>query len=76
MLLLLVGGFFGVVLAFFLAIVYVRAQGKAKKIAKKIISEGKITNEKVYNNTLKLLATTKDDLEAADLYHKLSSLKS
>ena len=68
---LLVAAIFG--LGIFFAVVVVGAQNKAKKNAKRMITAGKI--DKTYDKTMKVLSVTKDDLEAADLYHKLSAMK-
>ena len=58
-----------------LAGVIVFTQAQAKKQAKKMLASGEVTNWKKFDRICSMLATTSDDLEATDLWHKLQDLK-
>ncbi|MFB0557390.1 MAG: hypothetical protein ACETVW_06025 [Dehalococcoidia bacterium] len=47
----------------------------AKKEAKKMIDSGRVTDERKFNNVSRILATTKNDLEAAALWKLLQGIK-
>lgn len=68
-----IGLFFG--LAILLAGGIVWSQSSAKKEAKKILALGKIENHKKFEQISKTLATTQNDLEAADLWKRLQELQ-
>lgn len=68
-----IGLFFG--LAILLAGGIVWSQSSAKKEAKKILTLGKIENHKKFEQISKTLATTQNDLEAADLWKRLQELQ-
>ncbi len=65
----------GIALAIPLAVLIVSSQDKAKKEAKKILETGRIDDSKKFEQVSKTLATTQNDLEAADLWKKLQDLK-
>ena len=65
----------GIALAFPLAGLIVFSQAKAKKEAQKILEVGRIDDPKKFKQISKTLATTQNDLEAADLWKKLQDLK-
>jgi quinol-cytochrome oxidoreductase complex cytochrome b subunit len=43
--------------------------------ARKIVAEGKVKNDWQFRNIYRMLATSKDDLEAAKLWHELDRMK-
>ncbi len=65
----------GIALAVPLAGLIVFSQAKAKKEAQKMLEAGRIDDPKKFAQISKVLATTQNDLEAADLWKKLQDLK-
>jgi len=65
----------GITLAFPPAGLIAFRQEKVKKEAKKILEDGRIYDYKKFEQISKTLATTQNDLEAADLWKKLQDLK-
>lgn len=61
-------------IAIAMGVFLVTNQSKAKKQAVMIISSGKISDTKKAQNTLKILNTIKNDMEAADLWQKLNKM--
>ena len=61
----------GIALAVPLAGLIVYSQDKAKKEAQKMLEVGRIDDPKKFKRISSTLATTQNDLEAADLWKKL-----
>jgi len=65
----------GMALAFPIAFLIVAKRGKAKKSANKILESSKLPELKELDRIMKILSTTPNDLEAADLWNRLQQLK-
>lgn len=55
--------------------IVLKSQSWAKKSAKAMLRAGTITNPKTFEQVSRVLATMPNDLEAADLWHKLQELR-
>ncbi len=65
----------GIGLAVPIAIMIVGQQSGAKKEARKMLAVGKVTSDREFRRISRILSTTQNDLEAADLWKKLQELK-
>jgi hypothetical protein len=55
--------------------VWYTRQNRAKKEARMILAAGRITDQRSFERTMRLLANMKNDLEANDLRQKLLALE-
>jgi len=72
---LIIGVIVGIVLAIAFTAMVVLGKSQAKKDARAMIAEGRITDIKKYSVTMNCLAKITGDLEAVDLYQQLKQLK-